>query len=90
MFSVELTLRENWDELYQWLTHFERTGTPAGLVIDGELISVWRAGRRISMESVNGEVDVPKGILHMQVNNFGRIWKAHKGAIAAPYERRMR
>jgi hypothetical protein len=88
MFSVELAVTEAWDELYNWLSHFERTGTPAGLVIDGGMVSVWRTGRRKG--AGGSETDLPKGILHIQVNKFGKTWLAHGGSIASSYDKRIR
>lgn len=87
-FSIEIDSKENQTELYKWLEHFDRTGMPAGLVRCGDMISVWRAGKRVST-GLLPTVDSHEGLLFAYVNGFEKIWLGSGGQVAKDNDRRL-
>jgi hypothetical protein len=88
-FSAEIAKNEGWTDLFKWLSHFEQTGMPAGLVVNDTVVSVWRAGERVASVSTAPKVDKPKGELHYWVNNFDLIWRQLGGKVLPDNLRRV-
>ena len=83
-FSIDIATGESRVALFKWLEHFRSTGMPAGFVVNGDICSVWRAGKR------NGQdIDKPVGILEDFVNGFDDIWRLNGGTVANHGKRRV-
>lgn len=87
-FSIDIGIHENWTHMFSWLMHFKKTGMPAGIVSDGRIMSLWRAGER-QTTSVEERTDIPVGTLRVAVNGFENLWQQIGGRIAIEDQSRI-